>query len=93
MGEGVRAGVPEKGPVPSVMVSAWRPCRADDHSFCYGAGHFLALRARALLAALPDDAEDVALLRSGVGPDLELSLRLRQRKRRVLSAAVRAGNA
>lgn len=57
----------------------------------HGAGHFLALRARALLAALPDEAEDAALLHSGVGPDLELCLRLRQRKRRALAAAVQAG--
>lgn len=57
----------------------------------HGAGHFLALRARALLAALPSEAEDVALLRGGVGPDLELCLRLRQRKGRALAAAVQAG--
>ena len=57
----------------------------------HGAGHFLSLRARALLAALPDEAEGIALLRSGVGPDLELSLKLRHRKRRVLAAAVQAG--
>ena len=86
-----QAGAVETGPDLGVLASAWRPCSSAAQSVLQGAGHFLALRARALLAALPGEAEDEALIRIGVAPDLELCLRLRQRKRRALAAAAQAG--
>ncbi len=66
-------------------------CRQIYYMCSWAAGEFLALRAAQLLDKLPSADEDAALLAAGAPPDLALSLGLRQRKRRLLTAAAQAG--